>query len=115
MQEKDKKSGASVNANSFAAPIKPTVVNTEQMDNTDKTIHPLFTSYCKPPTIVRSYGSVRQIQGCIGGYTRVYAVYQPPIYLAGVYSPQLLYIKRVYAGYTPCKVAYVCPNYSSSR
>jgi len=36
-------------------------------------------------------------QGCIGGYTRVYAVYQPPVYFAGVYSPQLLYINRVYA------------------
>ena len=49
------------------------------------------------------------------GYTRVYAVYQSPVYFAGVYSPQLQYINRVYAGYTPCRVAYVCPNYPTSR
>jgi len=54
-------------------------------------------------------------QGCIGGYTRVYAVYQPPVYFSGVYSPQLLYINRVYAGYTLCRVACVCPNYPTSR
>jgi len=55
------------------------------------------------------------MQGCIGGYTRVYAVYQPPDYFAGAYSPQLLYINRLYAGYTPCGVAYVFPNYPTSR
>jgi len=60
--EGNKKSGASVNANSFVAQIKPTVVNNEQMENTDKTIHPLFTPYCKSANIVRSDGSVRQIQ-----------------------------------------------------
>jgi len=36
----------------------------------------------------------------IVGYTRVYAVCQPPVYFAGVYSPQLPYVNRVYAGYT---------------
>ena len=43
----------------------------------------------------------------------VYAVYQPPAYFAGVYSPQLPYMNRVYAGYTlsPSKKAkYVSYN-----
>jgi len=40
-----------------------------------------------------------------GGYTQVYAIYQPPVYFAGIYSPQLPYMNRVYAGYTPCSVA----------
>ena len=37
-------------------------------------------------------------QGCIGGYTRVYAVYhQPPVIFACVYSPRSPKIGRVYA------------------
>ena len=38
-------------------------------------------------------------------YTRAYAVYQPPVYFAGVYLPQLPHMNRVYAGYMPCRVA----------
>jgi len=58
MQEEDEKSRASVNTNSYAAPIEPNVVNTA----TDNNIHPLLKPYCKPANIVRSDGSVRQIQ-----------------------------------------------------
>jgi len=62
-QATDKSSGtSSVNANSFTAITKPTGVNIEQMDNRDMTIHPLFTPYCKPASIVRIDGSVKQIQ-----------------------------------------------------
>jgi len=46
-------------------------------------------------------------QGCTGRYTGVHDVYQPPVYFAGAYSPQLLYINRIYAGYTLCRMAYV--------
>jgi len=51
-----------VNANIFTAITTPTVVNIDQMDNTDKSIHPLFTPYCKPAFIVRTDGSLKQIQ-----------------------------------------------------
>ena len=51
-----------------------------------------------------------ETRGVLGG---VYAgirhiTYQPPVYFAGVYSPQLPYMNRVYAGYklTSCRVAY---------
>ena len=44
------------------AQLKPTAVNTKQMESIDKTIHPLFTPYCKPAKIVRNDGSVKQIQ-----------------------------------------------------
>jgi len=46
----------------------------------------------------------RVTPGVYWGYTQVYAVYQHPVYFAGVYSPQLLY-----------GVAYVFPNYPKSR
>ena len=59
MQEEDEKSRASVNTNSYAAPIEPNVVSTE---NTENNIHPLLKSYCKPAKIVRINGSVRQTQ-----------------------------------------------------
>jgi len=49
----------SVNTNSYAAPIEPNVVSTE---NTENNIHPLLKPYCNPANIVRSDGSVRQIQ-----------------------------------------------------
>ena len=58
MQEEDEKSRASVNTNSYAAPIVPNVVNSA----TDNKIHPLLKPYCKPANLVRSDGSVRQIQ-----------------------------------------------------
>ena len=59
MQEEDEKSRASVNTNSYAAPIETNVVSTE---NTENNIHPLLKPYCKPANIVISDGSVRQIQ-----------------------------------------------------
>jgi len=58
MQDEDDKSRASVNTNSYAAPIEPNVANTATNNN----IHPLLKPYCKPATIVRINGSVRQIQ-----------------------------------------------------
>jgi len=61
MQEEDEKSRASVNTNSYAAPIESNVVNTESV-NTENNIHPLLKPYCKLAKIVRSDGSVRQIQ-----------------------------------------------------
>ena len=59
MQDDDEKSRASINTNSYAATIEPNVVSTE---NTDNNIHPLLKPYCNPAKIVRSDGSVRQIQ-----------------------------------------------------
>jgi len=38
--------------------------------------------------IWHSFVIVRDNQWCIGGYTRVYAVYQPPGFFDSVYSPQ---------------------------
>ena len=58
MQEEDEKSRASVNTNSYAAPIESNVVNT----TTDNNIHSLLKPYCNPANTVRSDGSVRQIQ-----------------------------------------------------
>jgi len=48
----------------------------------------LYADRAPPPT--------GHSQGCIGG---VYTIYQPPVYFAGVYSPQLPYMNRVYTGY----------------
>ena len=59
MQEEDEKLRASVNINSYAAPNEPNVVSTENRENN---IHPLLKPYCNPGNIVRSDGSVRQIQ-----------------------------------------------------
>ena len=59
MQEEEEKSPLSVNTNSYATSIEPNVVSTE---NTDNNIHPLLKPYCNPANIVRSDGSVRQIQ-----------------------------------------------------
>ena len=59
MQDKDEKSRASVNTNSYAAPTEPNVVSTE---NTEYNIHPLLKPYRNPANIVRNNGSVRQIQ-----------------------------------------------------
>ena len=77
------------------------IMSYHQTDNEQFVCTNIHCSYCG--ILILHYteahpehGSQHHMQGCIGGYTRVYAVYQPPVYFAGVYSPQLLYIK----GYT---------------
>ena len=54
----------------------------------DSTSSKVFSRW-KGPGVVREIMSKNSyMQWCIGGYTRVYGVYQPPGFFDSVYSPQ---------------------------
>jgi len=62
LKHKHDKSVANVQTNSCHATSRPSIVQTKQLDNDEKVIHPLFSPYCKQASLVRTDGSVKSIQ-----------------------------------------------------
>ena len=62
LKQKNAQSVANVHTNSCHTTSTRSIINIDQLENIDKQVHPLFTPYCKPATIVRSDGSIKHIQ-----------------------------------------------------